>query len=76
MSSTMYKKLNKTLINDKKFNSYELCKILNAEFIRVLTEYANVLPQSQVNIDITESGEYNITFVAQITRVKNYGFLN
>ena len=75
MNSLMYKKLNKTLINDKKLNTHELEKIINSEFSLVLQEYACVLPDTQVNFNIDDKGNYILNYSAKITRIKNFGVL-
>lgn len=76
MSSLMYKKLSNTLINDKKVNTYEIAKVLKAEFLNVLENYGVVLPDSEISFEIDNSGNYNISFKAKVSRVKNFGFFN
>ena len=75
MSSVMYKKLNKTLINDKKINTLELSKLLKFEFTKILYEFADVLPETILNIDIDDKGDYTLTFKTKLKRIKNFGVL-
>lgn len=72
----MFKKLNKTLINDKKINSYKLSCVLNNEFTRVLNEYGEVLPDANVTFEINDKGEYVINYSAKLNRIKSFGLLN
>ena len=75
MSSLMYKKLNKTLINDKKVNLTELSKIIKFEFTKTLTDYSDVVKDIKLNFEINQEGCYELNFTATVNRIKSFAIL-
>ncbi len=71
----MYRKLNKTLINDKKVNTTELSKLLKFEFNKILCEYGEAITENSLTFDIDERGNYILSYSATLKRIKSFGVL-
>ena len=71
----MYKKLNKTLINDKKVNTYTLSKVLENDFSEILKNYVDGVVLNNINFELNDKGEYVLTYSVKFNRIKSFGYL-
>lgn len=69
-------RLKRVLIADKHFNPESIKRVIKSDEYNMLKNYADILPEDIfLDIDITNSGEYEITVKAHCKRLKIFGAL-